>query len=135
MREEARIGRDKGKLIPLMVDKTPAPFGFGEVQAADLSAWNGYDGDPAWQAEGVEGVGFGEAADGVGGEAGGAAEVGDGGEAADALAGFGDSVGEGFAEALDEAEAEADGGAGETPGGFVWRKRRSDGATERRRGG
>jgi hypothetical protein len=48
VREEARIGRDKGKLIPLMIDKTPAPFGFGEVQAADLSAWNGHDSDPNW---------------------------------------------------------------------------------------
>lgn len=49
VREEARIGRDKGKLIPLMVDSTPAPFGFGEVQAADLSNWNGDDADPNWQ--------------------------------------------------------------------------------------
>jgi hypothetical protein len=49
VREEARIGRDKGKLIPLMIDATPAPFGFGEVQAADLSNWSGDDADPSWQ--------------------------------------------------------------------------------------
>lgn len=41
VREEARMGRDSGKLIPAMLDGTPAPFGFGEVQAANLSAWNG----------------------------------------------------------------------------------------------
>ena len=41
VREEASMGRDKGKLIPAMLDASPAPFGFGEVQAANLSAWNG----------------------------------------------------------------------------------------------
>lgn len=49
VREEARIGRDKGKLIPIMIDGTPAPFGFGEVQAADLSRWNGDEADPSWK--------------------------------------------------------------------------------------
>jgi hypothetical protein len=48
VREEARMGRDKGKLIPLMIDATPAPFGFAEVQAADLSSWNGDTSDPSW---------------------------------------------------------------------------------------
>jgi uncharacterized membrane protein YhaH (DUF805 family) len=41
VREEARMGRDSGKLIPAMLDGTPAPFGFGEVQSANLSNWNG----------------------------------------------------------------------------------------------
>lgn len=41
VREEARMGRDKGKLIPAMLDNSPAPFGFGEVQAANLSTWRG----------------------------------------------------------------------------------------------
>ncbi len=41
VREEARMGRDKGVLIPAMIDNVAAPFGFGEVQAADLSNWNG----------------------------------------------------------------------------------------------
>lgn len=41
VREEARLGRDKGVLIPAMIDASQAPFGFGEVQAANLSSWNG----------------------------------------------------------------------------------------------
>ncbi len=48
VREEARMGRDKGKLIPAMLDNSPAPFGFGEVQAANLSAWNGQTNHPDW---------------------------------------------------------------------------------------
>jgi len=41
VREEARMGREKCKLIPVMLDGSQPPFGFGEVQAADLSQWNG----------------------------------------------------------------------------------------------
>jgi len=48
VREEARIGRDKSKLIPVMLDHSTPPFGFGEVQAADLSAWNGDFAAPDW---------------------------------------------------------------------------------------
>jgi uncharacterized membrane protein YhaH (DUF805 family) len=48
VREEARMGRDKGKLIPAMLDASPAPFGFGEVQAANLSGWTGAQNDPQW---------------------------------------------------------------------------------------
>ena len=49
VREEARMGRDKSKLIPVIIDGSPVPFGFGEVQAGDLSNWNGQADDPAWQ--------------------------------------------------------------------------------------
>lgn len=49
VREEARLGRDKGVLIPVMIDKCQAPFGFGEVQAADLSDWAGNTDDPRWR--------------------------------------------------------------------------------------
>jgi uncharacterized membrane protein YhaH (DUF805 family) len=49
VREEARMGRDRGLLIPVMLDGTPAPFGFGEVQAADLSGWRGEAGHPGWE--------------------------------------------------------------------------------------
>ena len=49
VREEARMGRDKGVLIPAMIDNVPAPFGFGEVQAADLSNWNGEAEHANWQ--------------------------------------------------------------------------------------
>jgi hypothetical protein len=49
VREEARMGRDKGVLIPAIIDAVPAPFGFGEVQAADLSNWNGEADHPHWR--------------------------------------------------------------------------------------
>ncbi|MBC7767263.1 MAG: toll/interleukin-1 receptor domain-containing protein [Phycisphaerales bacterium] len=49
VREEARLGRDKGVLIPVLLDGTQPPFGFGEVQAADLTAWQGDQSDPNWR--------------------------------------------------------------------------------------
>ena len=49
VREEARLGRDKGVLIPVMIDNAQAPFGFGEVQAANLSAWSGAEDHPDWR--------------------------------------------------------------------------------------
>lgn len=48
VREEARMGRDKGVLIPVMIDGAQAPFGFGEVQAANLASWAGEEGHPDW---------------------------------------------------------------------------------------
>lgn len=49
VREEARLGRDKGVLIPVMIDGAQAPFGFGEVQAANLAAWTGAEDHPDWR--------------------------------------------------------------------------------------
>ena len=49
VREEARMGRDKGVLIPVMIDASTPPFGFGEVQAANLAAWNGETDNPSWK--------------------------------------------------------------------------------------
>lgn len=49
VREEARMGREKAKLIPAMLDASPMPFGFGEVQAADLSSWSGQAEHPQWR--------------------------------------------------------------------------------------
>jgi len=49
VREEARLGRDKSVLIPVMIDSVQPPFGFGEVQAANLSNWNGAPDDPNWR--------------------------------------------------------------------------------------
>lgn len=49
VREEARMGRDKGKLIPVVLDNSPPPFGFGEVQAANLSTWRGEGDHPEWR--------------------------------------------------------------------------------------
>jgi uncharacterized membrane protein YhaH (DUF805 family) len=48
VREEARMGRDKAKLIPAMLDGSPPPLGFGEVQAANLSSWQGRANHPEW---------------------------------------------------------------------------------------
>lgn len=42
------MGRDSGKLIPALIDGAPAPFGFGEVQAADLSSWRGEANHVEW---------------------------------------------------------------------------------------
>ncbi|MEZ5994805.1 MAG: TIR domain-containing protein [Hyphomonadaceae bacterium] len=49
VREEARMGRDKARLIPVMLDGAQPPFGFGEVQAANLSTWTGDPNHPGWQ--------------------------------------------------------------------------------------
>ncbi|MBX3430329.1 MAG: toll/interleukin-1 receptor domain-containing protein [Hyphomonadaceae bacterium] len=49
VREEARMGRDKGVLIPVMIDASQPPFGFGEVQAANLTTWNGEADHPGWR--------------------------------------------------------------------------------------
>ena len=49
VREEARMGRDKGVLIPVMIDASQPPFGFGEVQAANLATWNGEADNPNWR--------------------------------------------------------------------------------------
>lgn len=49
VREEARMGRDKGVLIPVMIDASNPPFGFGEVQSANLSEWTGAADDPNWR--------------------------------------------------------------------------------------
>ncbi len=46
VREEARMGRTK--LIPAKLDASEPPFGFGDVQAADLSSWGGDYNHPQW---------------------------------------------------------------------------------------
>jgi uncharacterized membrane protein YhaH (DUF805 family) len=48
VREEARMGRDKSKLIPAVIDGSAPPLGFGEVQAADLTLWRGETNSPQW---------------------------------------------------------------------------------------
>jgi hypothetical protein len=49
VKEEARIALDKGKLIPAMLDASPPPFGFGEVQAANLTGFTGDRAQPEWR--------------------------------------------------------------------------------------
>lgn len=50
VREEARVARDKSKLLPVLLDDSAPPFGFGEIQSANLSAWRGDQNDPHWRA-------------------------------------------------------------------------------------
>jgi sulfatase modifying factor 1 len=38
---EADEGLRRGVLVPVCIDQTEPPFGFGHVQAADLSGWQG----------------------------------------------------------------------------------------------
>lgn len=49
VREEARMGRDKGVLIPVMIDASTPPFGFGELQAANLADWQGQRDNANWR--------------------------------------------------------------------------------------
>jgi uncharacterized membrane protein YhaH (DUF805 family) len=49
VREEARMARDRGVLIPVMLDDSPPPFGFGEVQAANLATWRGEPDHAEWR--------------------------------------------------------------------------------------
>ena len=46
VREEAEKAASRGCLIPVLVDKVDPPFGFGRIQAADLSGWRGDEHDP-----------------------------------------------------------------------------------------
>jgi TIR domain/Superinfection immunity protein len=41
VREEANCGARRHVLVPLMIDKVDPPFGFGLIEAADLSDWRG----------------------------------------------------------------------------------------------
>ena len=41
VREEAERAASRGCLIPVLVEKVDPPFGFGRIQAADLSGWRG----------------------------------------------------------------------------------------------
>ncbi len=41
VRDEAAVGRDSGRLVPVSLDKTEPPLGFRQFQAIDLSGWSG----------------------------------------------------------------------------------------------
>ncbi len=49
VRDEAAIGRDSGRLVPVTLDSNPPPLGFRQFQAIDLSAWKGRGRSPALQ--------------------------------------------------------------------------------------
>jgi tetratricopeptide (TPR) repeat protein len=41
VRDEAAVGRDSGRLVPVTIDGTDSPLGFRQFQTLDFSAWNG----------------------------------------------------------------------------------------------
>jgi TolB-like protein len=41
VRDEAAIGRDSGRLVPLLIDGSQPPMGFRQYQALDLTGWKG----------------------------------------------------------------------------------------------
>lgn len=46
VRDEAGQAKRRGVLVPVLMDKVSPPLGFGEIQAIDLTHWNGSAGDP-----------------------------------------------------------------------------------------
>jgi len=46
VKDEAAEGRDRGRLVPLLLDRTVPPLGFRQIQAVDLAGWEG-NGRPA----------------------------------------------------------------------------------------
>lgn len=46
VRDEATVGRERGRLIPIGLDGTPPPLGFRQTHTLDLRAWNGDPADP-----------------------------------------------------------------------------------------
>jgi hypothetical protein len=44
--DEASHGRDRGMLVPVVIDGVSPPLGFRQVQAIDLSGWSGRPDDP-----------------------------------------------------------------------------------------
>ena len=49
VRDEAAQGRDRRRLVPLSLDGTPPPLGFGQIQMIDISRWNGRSTAPLFQ--------------------------------------------------------------------------------------
>lgn len=49
VKEEAEIAKKAGKLIPVFLDRVPAPLGFGRIEGADLSGWDGSRDDVEWR--------------------------------------------------------------------------------------
>ncbi len=43
VRDEAAVGRDRNRLIPLALDELPPPLGFRQLHTPSLSGWNGAD--------------------------------------------------------------------------------------------
>ncbi len=48
VKEEATLGKDASKLLPVTIDGVEPPVGFRRIQAANLHGWNGDRGNPQW---------------------------------------------------------------------------------------
>ena len=46
VRDEATVGRDRRRLVPLSIDGSLPPLGFRQFQVIDISGWNGKPADP-----------------------------------------------------------------------------------------
>ena len=46
VRDEAAIGRNEGRLLPVTIDGSPPPLGFRQFQTLELRAWKGSKRDP-----------------------------------------------------------------------------------------
>jgi hypothetical protein len=46
--EEAETGKRRQILIPVLLDEVEPPFGFGNIQAANLTGWNGDNASPSF---------------------------------------------------------------------------------------
>src|SRR5437763_579084 len=49
VRDEAAVGRDTGRLVPVTLDGTLPPLGFRQFQTIDLSKWKGRGSSPQLQ--------------------------------------------------------------------------------------
>ncbi len=50
VRDEAAEGRDSGRLVPLLLDKSPAPLGFRQLQSISIAGWSGRGNPPEFAA-------------------------------------------------------------------------------------
>ncbi len=49
VKEEAGVGKARGKLLPVRIDDVEPPLGFGLIQMAGLIDWDGDLDDPRWE--------------------------------------------------------------------------------------
>lgn len=50
VRDEAGVAQESGRYLPITIDRVRPPLGFREIQAIDLSDWEGDVSDPGFQA-------------------------------------------------------------------------------------
>jgi tetratricopeptide (TPR) repeat protein len=49
VRDEAAVGGDSGRLVPISIDGTEPPLGFRQFQTIDFSKWKGRSSSPQWK--------------------------------------------------------------------------------------